>query len=398
MGGPRSLVLATVLGLVACGGEALLPPGLPVVSLLTPAAGAQLRGMVVLTASAAAPTGLRRVDYLVDGQWVATASPGPSWRVTWDSTEVDDGPHDLAVRALDANGGTTTSSPVPVTVVNTRPLGASLSVHLTLGVPDATDFQPAAGASPSTTRYGILREDLTASPPRHEYALSYNSQLRVPGWVSWELNRSWRGSQPRANTYRPDDTLPASLPGPQLADYAEPVFDRGHLCPSGDRTSTFRDNDSTFYLTNMVPQAVHSNQGPWLTLEQALQALAAAGKELFIVAGPLFQGPVRWTRGDSGVAVPTATFKVAVVLEAAGQGVESVTSATRVVSVLVPNDDAWLGLADPWTRYCASPRAIEALTGLNFLSDVPQAVQDLVEARCDPACDPTSASYQAHCR
>jgi endonuclease G, mitochondrial len=369
------------------------------VTLTSPASGSTVRGVVGLGAAASAPSGIVEVEYLLDGATVASASAGPAWSASWDSTTSLEGAHQLTAVAHDGSGGTASSSPVQVLVANRRPLGASVSLHLTLGIPDDTDFLAPSSASPSPGHYGLVRKAQASGLGKDEYALSYDSQLKVPNWVSWELNRGWRGSQPRTDTYRPDDTLPAALPGPQLADYQEPVYDRGHMCPSADRTLTFDDNASTFYLTNMVPQAKHNNQGAWQKLEAELQALADSGRELFIVAGPVFVPPVRWTLGGtSGVAVPTSTFKVAVVLGAPGQGVADVTASTRVIGVLMPNDDALMGMDDPWTKYCAAPRAIEAQTQLDFLADVPRAVQDALEQRCDPACDTSSASYQAYCR
>jgi endonuclease G len=274
-------------------------------------------------------------------------------------------------------------------------MGARVSVHLTLGLPDETRFDADAGVS--TTRYGLIRRAATG---KHEYALSYNATLKVANWVAWELNASWLGSQPRTDSFRADDTLPVALqPGPQLVDYAEPVYDRGHLCPSGDRTLDRDDNDSTFLLTNIVPQASSTNQGPWALLEDELRAAARSGREVFVVAGPHFAPPIAWTLGGtSGVAVPTSTWKVAVVLGAPGDGVSAVGAGSRVIGVLMPNAGTLLGRSDPWTTWCASPRAIEGLTGLDFLADVPRAVQDALEVGCDPACDPTSASFLANCR
>ncbi|WP_255412675.1 DNA/RNA non-specific endonuclease [Chitinophaga sp. S165] len=39
-------------------------------------------------------------------------------------------------------------------------------------------------------------------------------------------------------------------------------MDRGHNCPSADRTSTTA-NSSTFLMTNMIPQAPQNNQQTW---------------------------------------------------------------------------------------------------------------------------------------
>ncbi|TMQ04888.1 MAG: DNA/RNA non-specific endonuclease, partial [Deltaproteobacteria bacterium] len=124
--------------------------------------------------------------------------------------------------------------------------GAALSRHTTLGIP-----------SPAST-----------TDPNHflsvksGYVISYNGSRKVPNWVSWELNTSYLGSTPRQDDFRPDDTFPASEPQASLADYSGSGYDRGHMCPSADRTLTVTANQQTFYLTNMVPQAANNNQGP----------------------------------------------------------------------------------------------------------------------------------------
>ena len=151
--------------------------------------------------------------------------------------------------------------------------------------------------------------------------------------------------------------------------------------PLGDRTSTTAANSQTFYLSNMVPQAAHNNQGPWEKLESYSRTLVGQGKELFIVSGGVVSGGPRTV--GAGVVVPDGAFKVVVVLNSVGQGPRDVTTATRVIAVLMPNDDSHIAKADDWTPYRVSVRAIESLTGFNFLSDVSQSVQDVVETRVD---------------
>ena len=55
---------------------------------------------------------------------------------------------------------------------------------------------------------------------KSQYVISYNSGRKIPNWVSWELNTSYLGSTPRQDDFRPDDTLPPTLPQAQLADYS----------------------------------------------------------------------------------------------------------------------------------------------------------------------------------
>jgi endonuclease G len=243
--------------------------------------------------------------------------------------------------------------------------GAALSKHTTLGIPS-----PTSTSDPSSFL-----------SVKSGYVISYNSSRKVPNWVSWELNTSYLGSSDRQDDFRADDTLPASLPQASLADYVGSGYDRGHMCPSADRTLTIAANQQTFFLTNMVPQAANNNRGPWAALENELRSIAQTGKELFVISGGTFSASSN-TIG-SGVVVPDMTFKVAVVLDAVGQGPGNVTTSTRVIGVLMPNENALISASADWHSFRVSVDAIEAATGDNFLSDVDPAVQAVIEARVD---------------
>ena len=240
---------------------------------------------------------------------------------------------------------------------------APVSVHLQLGVPDAS-------SATSTTHYLSLKP---------QFAMSYDSSHKIPNWVSWELNAASLGPAARTTSFHQDSTLPAGMPQASNTDYSYSGFDRGHLCPSADRTDTDDDNYATFVLTNVVPQAADSNRGPWEKLEAYERSLASAGKELTIIAGGLY-GPFPRTIGK-GVAVPDAMFKVIVVADAPGAW--SVTSSTRVIAVVIPNDDGQVAQTDDWKQFRTSARAIETQSGLDFMSDVPRSIQDAIETQVD---------------
>ncbi len=162
-------------------------------------------------------------------------------------------------------------------------------------------------------------------------------------------------------------------------------FDRGHMCPSADRTSSTADNSATFLMTNMIPQAPNNNQFAWADLENYCRSLIASGNELYIICGGYGQGGTgksgyKTTIGN-GTWVPNKTWKVIVILPVGSNDAARVTTSTRVIAVLMPNDQTCN--SKPWQDYRVSVDQIESLTGYDFLSNVSANIQADIEARVD---------------
>ncbi len=248
------------------------------------------------------------------------------------------------------------------------------SEHLTLGNP-----------SGAVTNVSFPSNYLLDKP---QYAVSYHRDRGIPNWVSWHLSNLWLGSAPRQNDFRADTTLPAGWYRVQGTDYSGSGFDRGHHCPSADRTSTIADNSATFLMTDMMPQAPDNNQGPWEALETYCRTLVSSGNELYIIAGGTgsggtgSNGGVTTTITSGHVAVPAQTWKVIVVLaDTGGNDVLRVTTATRTIAVIMPNTQGIR--ANDWRSYRVSVDQVESLTGYDFFSSVSAPVQSVIEARVD---------------
>ena len=261
--------------------------------------------------------------------------------------------------------GSPTSPTGPVTPSQPLP------EHLTLGNPSGavTDInQP--------TNY------LLSKP---QYALSYHRDRGIPNWVSWHLSTDWRGSAARQDDFRADATLPAGWYHVQSSSYTGSGFDRGHNCPSADRTSTVADNSATFLMTNIMPQVPRNNQQTWANLEDYCREQLATGNEVYVIAGSYGRGGTG-TNGyattlDQGrVTVPARCWKVVVILPAGTDDATRVTAGTRVIAIDTPNDNT---IRTTWGTYRTSVDAIETATGLDILSAVPTAVQQTIEARVD---------------
>jgi endonuclease G len=138
----------------------------------------------------------------------------------------------------------------------------------------------------------------------------------------------------------------------------------------------------TFLMSNMMPQVHELNAGPWEQLEQRERECAAHRRELYIVAGGIFDAEPK-TIGH-GVEVPRANFKIIVELDH-GQGAGDVTPTTRAVAVIMPNEAT--ASVHEWTDYLTSVDRVEAATGYDFLPAVSEPVQREIEARVGSPAD-----------
>lgn len=256
----------------------------------------------------------------------------------------------------------------------TPPPVQSSNINITLGNP-----------SNATTNINTPDNYLLEKP---QYVMSYNRSKATSNWVSWYLNSSSIGSTSRQNDFRPDPQLPSGWYQVSDTDYSGSGFDRGHMTPSGDRTSSVANNSATFLMTNMIPQAPGNNQGPWEKLESYLrgQLNANGGQEIYIISGSYGVGGVGTNGSASSIAngqitVPEQTYKIAVILSNGDNDISRITNNTRVIAVIMPNIESIR--PNQWQPYRTTVNAIEAATGYDFLSNVPVSIQDILEARTD---------------
>ena len=243
------------------------------------------------------------------------------------------------------------------------PTPPASSVHLTMGNP--------SGAVTNTANFDNYLMLKT------QYALSYHRDRGTPNWVSWHLDSTWLGSTPRQDDFRAHTTLPAGWYRVLGTDYSGSGYDRGHMCPSADRTKTVADNSSTFLMTNMIPQLPANNQGPWASLESYCRTLVGSGNELYVVSGGY---GIQATIAGGHVSVPTQTWKVIVVLPSGTNDVSRVTGSTRAIAVIMPNSGS---INSDWRTYRVSVDSVEALTGYDFFSNVADSAENAIEALVD---------------
>lgn len=254
------------------------------------------------------------------------------------------------------------------------------------------------GTASTTAQYGNNTEfgDPTDGDPgddfiirRAQYTTSYNNNRNTPNWVSYNLEATHIGGEvDRCDCFTHDPLLPSSFAHLTTADYtgagsiAGFGIDRGHLTRSFDRTAGTLDNATTYYFSNIIPQAADNNQGPWANMENALGDLARnQNKEVYIIAG------VAGTRGtvknEGKIVIPASVWKVAVIMPR-DQGLANIDSYDdlEVLAVVMPNDPGIRNVN--WETYKTTVDAVEALSGYDLLALLPNQVEIAVESNTKP--------------
>ena len=271
-------------------------------------------------------------------------------------------------------------------VVMTYGLGSDTSTPISNGSTKPTRDDNLALGNPSNAVTNTLYSD-NYLMVKNAYTLSYNKNKGTANWVSWHLSTTWQGDTPRQNNFKPDSNLPQNWYGVTPSDYSRSGFDRGHLCPSSDRDATIEENQETFFMTNMTPQAPEHNQNIWKNLEEYERLLTEQGNEVYIIAGTIGEGGI----GTSGFAktigkkdnitVPAFLWKIIVVLPIGQNDVLRINENSRIIAVNIPNENS-VG-ANSWKNYRVSIDELERLTGYDFLSNVSVEIQGVIEGRID---------------
>jgi len=220
-------------------------------------------------------------------------------------------------------------------------------------------------------------------------AIDYSDNLGEAVWASWDLTAGDVGGSGRSTTYVTDTNLPPNFYRVTTTDYngvGTNLFNRGHLCPSDDRTDTTNDNKLVFFMSNIMPQSALNNQGVWGNFEDYCRSLLTTN-ELLIICGPSGFGTRTIPSGKAYIGSNTWKVVVAVPL-GAGTAASRITTATRVIAISVPN--VTNGLSSTWQTYVISPQQIESDTGFTFFTALNPNLAGVLRTKVDGVASPTN--------
>jgi len=203
------------------------------------------------------------------------------------------------------------------------------------------------------------------------YSLSYNEAHEQAEWVAYELKKEQVQNRDFKRPYFEVDPA-VKTQSAHWRNYKNSGYDRGHLCPAGDREFSLEAYNETFLTSNISPQKHDFNAGVWNRLEQKGRYWAKKYDGVYVVTGGILQDPID-TIGTEKVSVPGAFYKI--FYDRSG-------SQVKMIAFLMEHRASDRAL----TSFVTSVNHIEELTGIDFFPQLEDTLEEKLEA---------SANYKA---
>lgn len=225
----------------------------------------------------------------------------------------------------------------------------------------------------NTPRANASLEIPTSLIPRQEqiirhsgYTVSYNKDLRIPNWVSYELTRRETTGKEKRNDRFIADPLVKGVSATN-EDYSRSGYDKGHMAPAADMKWSNTAMKESFYFSNICPQHPQLNRRGWKKLEEKIRDWAAADSAIIVICGPVIRKQAK-TIGKNKVVVPQQFFKVVL---------SPFVKPMRAIGFLFNNEQC----VDPLSAYTVTIDSIERLTNMDFFAPLPDEIENKIEAK-----------------
>ncbi len=198
------------------------------------------------------------------------------------------------------------------------------------------------------------------------FSLSYHEKHEQAEWVFYALTKEQLTYDDRERPYFIEDPK-VRTKSADWRNYRGSGYDRGHLCPAGDRRFSEYAYNETFYTSNISPQNSEFNAGVWNDLEQQVRYWCKKYGDLYIMTGGVLEENLD-AIGDEAVSVPNYFYKIV----ARNQG-----TSIKMVGFLFPNKptDA------PLQSFLVSVDEIERRTKIDFFEKLPDQEENTLESQ-----------------
>lgn len=217
-----------------------------------------------------------------------------------------------------------------------------------------------------TTNQYFLPTSTTNQIIHHQnYSLSYNEKHEQAEWVAYELKREHLSKINHKRPYFEIDNA-VKTKAAHWRNYKKSGYDKGHLCPAGDRRFSKKAHDETFLTSNISPQKHSFNAGIWNRLEQKVRYWARKNDGVFVITGGVLKNSLQ-SIGSENVSVPKQFYKIVL---------DNTKGKIKVLAFLIPHKESNL----PLYKFVVSVDKIETLTGIDFFPELDDNIEDTLEA------------------
>ena len=219
----------------------------------------------------------------------------------------------------------------------------------------------------SFTKNFFLPKSTTGNVVHHNwYSLSYSEPHEQAEWVAYELKKEHLSNS--TNHKRPyfEIDKAVSTGAASWRNYKNSGYDRGHLCPAGDRRFSKNAHDETFLTSNISPQEHNFNSGIWNKLEQKTRYWAKKYNGVFVITGGVLSKKLK-TIGKENVAVPNYFYKILIDYNSKNK---------KAVAFLIPHQNS----QKPLYEFVVSIDEIEKLTQIDFFHQLEDSLENKLEA------------------
>jgi len=219
----------------------------------------------------------------------------------------------------------------------------------------------------STTRIDFLPTSTTGDVVHHNYySLSYSETDEQAEWVAYELKKNHLSRNDFKRPYFEIDKA-VRTKAAHWRNYKNSGYDRGHLCPAGDRRFSKEAYDETFLTSNVSPQEHDFNGGIWNSLEQKIRFWAEKYDGVFVVTGGILSNKTK-TIGEEHITVPDSFYKIIYDRKPNGD--------IEMIAFLMPHQAS----TEPLYSFVTSVDTIEKLTGIDFFPSLEDTLENTLEA------------------
>ena len=216
----------------------------------------------------------------------------------------------------------------------------------------------------NTNEYFLPTSTTNQIVHHQNYSLSYSEEHEQAEWVAYELKESQLSSVNHKRPYFEIDKA-VKTGAANWRNYKKSGYDRGHLCPAGDRRFSKEAHDETFLTSNISPQNHAFNAGVWNRLEQKVRYWAKKNKGVFVITGGVLKNGLN-SIGDENVSVPEQFYKVLL---------DNTKGEIKILAFLLPHEDSKF----PLYKFVVSVDTIESLTGIDFFPQLEDNIEDKLE-------------------